>query len=247
MLLQTAAAVTQNTPRFPPPFPPAGDTQTSPTNTSVSKRDIYGKIPPARGLLPATSSGTRAQRQAWKGTFQPESRCVARTRAKRTLWLEFCCCQNQVPRCSSSILEKCVILSGFGRNFDREPIWSGHVQKSERRELPPSLADDDRDNPSLATCCTTTGERLRHTQMCPTESKRIIHSSSIKTPSLQPKYREGVAPPRQKPRIQGWKGTHPPTPWAVKFEKLHSSVEYKIYFKFSLNLSGWWPAEQRPG
>lgn len=139
-----------------------------------------------------------------------------------------------------------MILSGFGRNFDREPIWSGHVQKSERRELPPSLADDDRDNPSLATCCTTTGERLRHTQMCPTESKRIIHSSSIKTPRLQPKYCEGVTPPRQKPRIQGWKGTHPLTPWAVKSEKLHSSVEYKIYFKFSLNLSGRWPAEQRP-
>lgn len=32
--------------------------------------------------------------------------------------------------------------------------------------------------------------------------------------------------------------------WAMKFEKLHSSVEYNLSFKFSLNLSLWWLAAQ---
>lgn len=75
-----------------------------------------------------------------------------------------------------------------------------------------------------------------------------MQSSSIKTPSLWLKYYEGATPQGKCPR-----GTQDPAAgrdltgrllWAMKFEKLHSSVEYNLSFKFSLNLSLWWLAAQ---
>ena len=114
--------------RLPLPQAAAG-TQMSPTTTSDSRRSIYSGIPFARGLLHAISAGTRVRSQAWKASSNENLIALPLRQPSRALWLQFCCCQNRVPRCLSSTLQKCVHLSGFDRNFDLKPIWSGHVLK----------------------------------------------------------------------------------------------------------------------
>lgn len=99
------------------------------TTASDSRRGIYSRTAFARGLLRAGSSGTGVQSQAWKASSNENLVGLPLRQPSRALLPQFCCCQKRVPRCSFSILEKRVRLSGFGRSFDLKPIWSGHVLK----------------------------------------------------------------------------------------------------------------------
>lgn len=101
---------------FPLPWA-AVDTQMNPTTTSVSRKGISSRTPFAHGLFHVTSSGIRVQSQAWKESSKENCVALPFEQSSITLLLQFSCCQNWVPRCSSSTLKKCMHLSGFGRTL----------------------------------------------------------------------------------------------------------------------------------